>query len=83
MIVDVSHIVGNNVVKVFSRNRINSLAERQAFTHCCELLQVWRKCFPYQSRKAKVHWKMFIFIILIMIDIYIGRCYANIRLMFA
>ena len=34
------------VVKVFSLNRINSLTERQAFAHCCELPQVWRKCFP-------------------------------------
>ena len=39
------------------------MAERQAFAHCCELLQVWRKHFPYQSRKAKVYGKMFIFII--------------------
>ena len=28
------------VVKVFSLNRTISLVERQAFTHCCELLQV-------------------------------------------
>ena len=62
---DVSHFVWTNVVKVFSRNRINSLAERQAFAHCCELLQVWRKCFLYQSRKAKVYGKMLIFIIFI------------------
>ena len=40
MIVDVSHSVCYNVVKVFSLNRIISLAERQAFAHCCELLQV-------------------------------------------
>ena len=42
---DVSHSVCYNVVKVFSLNRINSLAERQAFAHCCELLQVCRKIY--------------------------------------
>ena len=30
----------DDVVKVFSLNKIISLVERQAFTHCCELLQV-------------------------------------------
>ena len=39
MVMDVSHSVCYNVVKVFSLNRIISLAERQAFAHCCELLQ--------------------------------------------
>ena len=53
MIVDPSHSVCYNVVKVFSLNRINSLAERQAFAHCCELLQVWRKCFPCNLGKPK------------------------------
>ena len=43
-----------SVVKVFSLNRIISLAERQAFAHCCELLQVWGKMFSLQSRKAKI-----------------------------
>ena len=70
------------VVKVFSLNRIISLAERQAFTHCCELLQVWRKCFPCNLGKPKLYGKMFIFIILILIDICIGRCYVNFRLIF-
>ena len=89
MIVDVSHSVWNNELNIFSSNRTISLAKRQASTHCCELPQVWRKCFPKQSRKAKVYGKMFIFIvcqsvwenvyilILIMI-IRIGRCYANV-----
>ena len=71
------------VVKVFSLNRINSLAERQAFAHCCELLQVWRKCFPCNLGKPKLYGKMFIFIILILIDICMGRCCANFRLIFA
>ena len=83
LIVDVSHSVCYNVVKVFSLNRIISLAERQAFTHCCELLQVWRKCFPCNLGRPKLYGKMFIFIILILIDICIGRCYANFRLIFA
>ena len=83
MIVDVSHSVCYNVVKVFSLNRIISLAERQAFAHCCELLQVWRKCFPCNLGRPKLYGKMFIFIILILIDICIGRCYANFRLIFA
>ena len=87
---DVSHSAWNNKLNIFSNNRTNSLAKRQAFTHCCELPQVWRKCFPKQSRNAKVYGKMFnicnfakvygkmfTFIILIMI-ISIGRCYANI-----
>ena len=39
--------------------------------------------FSLQSRKAKLYVKMFIFIILILIDIYIGRGYANFRLIFA
>ena len=39
--------------------------------------------FSLQSRKAKLYGKMFIFIILIIIDICIGRCYANFRLIFA
>ena len=83
MIVDVSHSVCYNVVKVFSLNRIISLAERQAFAHCCELLQVWRKCFPCNLGKPKLYGKMFIFIILVLINICIGRCYANFRLIFA
>ena len=39
--------------------------------------------FSLQSRKAKTVWEIFIFIILILIDICIGRCYANFRLIFA
>ena len=39
--------------------------------------------FSLQSRKAKLYGKMFIFIILILIDICIGRCHANFRLIFA
>ena len=46
-----------SVVKVFSLNRIISLAERQAFAHCCELLQVWEKMFSLQYRKAKTVWE--------------------------
>ena len=69
-------------VNIFSGNRTDSLAKRQAFAHCCELPQVSRKCFPKQTRNAKAYGKMFAFIILIMI-IGIGGCYANIRLMFA
>ena len=63
MIVDVSHSIWNIEVNIFSNNRTNSLAKRQAFTHCCELPQVWRKCFPKQSRNAKVYGKMLTFII--------------------
>ena len=62
MIVDVSHSVWNNELNIFSNNRTNSLAKRQAFTHCCEPPQVWRKLFPRQSRNAKVYGKMFIFV---------------------
>ena len=76
MIVDVSHSDWNIEVNIFSNNRTNSLAKRQAFAHCCELPQVWRKCFPKQSRNAKVYGKMFTFIILIMI-ISSGRCYIT------
>ena len=39
--------------------------------------------FSLQSGEAKLYGKMFIFIILILIDICIGRCYANFRLIFA
>ena len=59
MIVDVSHSVWNNELNIFSNNRTISLAKRQAFADCCELPQVWRKCFPKQSRNAKVYGKMF------------------------
>ena len=65
MIVDVSHSVCYNVVKVFSLNRIISLAERQAFAPLCELLQVWRKCVPCNLGRPKLYGKLFIFIILI------------------
>ena len=57
MIVDVSHSVWNIEVNIFSNNRTNSLAKRQALAHCCELPQIWRKCFPKQSRNAKVYGK--------------------------
>ena len=40
-----------------SGNRTDSLAKRQALTHCCELPQVWRKCVPKQSRNAKSVWE--------------------------
>ena len=40
MIMDVSHSVWNTMVYILSINRIISLAERQAFTHCCEFHQV-------------------------------------------
>ena len=83
MIVNVSHSVYYNVVKLFSLNRIISLAERQAFAHCCELLQVWRKCFPCKLGRPKLYGKMFIFIILMLIDNFSGRCYANCRQIFA
>ena len=67
-------------LNICSNNRTISLAKRQAFADCCELPQVWRKCFPKQSRNANIYGKMFTFIILIMI-ISIGRCYAKILIL--
>ena len=57
MIVDVSHSVCYNVVKVFSLNRIISLAERPNF---CSLLQAssgLEKMFSLQSSKVKTVWE--------------------------
>ena len=52
-----SHSVWYNVVIIFSLNRIISSAGRQAFTHCCELPQVWEKMFSLKYRKAKTVWE--------------------------
>ena len=65
------------VVNGFSITGLLIFRERQAFAHCCELPQVWRKCFPCKFDTPWGVWEnVFIYNIMEMADgiANSGRC---------